>query len=151
MDIPGHSFAVLITFLVFSVPVCVFDIRYKRIPNWIVFAGIIFLFAVRFFYFQNSPLRMLIDILSGGLIFYVIRLFTKGKLGMGDVKLAAFIALFTGFPLFFAAVAIASLTGLIFALTGMALGRINKTTKIPFAPFLTAGSIIVSIINIIFF
>ncbi|MCD6398137.1 MAG: prepilin peptidase [Spirochaetaceae bacterium] len=150
MDIPGSSLAVLIIFLVFSIPVCIFDIKYKRIPNWIVFTGTVFLFAVRFFYFQDSPVSMLINMLSGGLMFYTIRFFTKGKLGMGDVKFAAFIALFLGFPLFFAAVAVASFTGLVFAVAGLAICRINKSTKIPFAPFLTAGSIIVSIINIIF-
>jgi len=150
MDVPGSSLAVLIIFLVFSIPVCIFDIKYKRIPNWIVFTGTVFLFAVRFFYFKDSPVSMLINMLSGGLMFYTNRFITKGKHGMGDVKFAALIALFTGFPLFFAAVAFSSITGLIFALAGLSVGRINKTTKIPFAPFLTAGSIIVSIINIIF-
>jgi len=150
VDISDKSLVLLILFMLFSIPVSVFDIRSMRIPNWIVFSGTVFLFAVRYFYFKDSPVGMLINMLSGGLMFYTIRFITKGKLGMGDVKFAALIALFTGFPLFFAAVAFSSITGLIFALAGLSVGRINKTTKIPFVPFLTAGSIIACLIKNIF-
>ena len=145
-----ESLVLLAIFLLVAIPVSVFDIRTRRIPNWIVFTGIVFLFALRFLYFKDSPVSLFINILTGGLIFYSVRLFTKGKLGMGDVKFAAFIALFAGFPLFFAAVGVASLAGLAFALAGMAMGKIKKTTKIPFAPFLTAGSIVIYILKIIY-
>ena len=150
MENSGQSLVLLAIFMLVSIPVSVFDIRTRKIPNWIVFSGMVFLFAVRFLYFKDSPVSMFINILIGGLIFYSVRFITKGKLGMGDVKFAAFIALFSGFPIFFAAVGFASLSGLIFAVAGMAMGKIKKNTKIPFAPFLTAGSIVIYILKIIY-
>lgn len=130
-----------VAFLIFSIPACIVDIRQKRIPDRIVFSGLAVLFVIRFFVFGDSAGSISLEMLTGSLIFVVIRLLTKGKLGMGDVKFAAFMAVFTGFPGWFIAVGSASVFGLFFAITGLISGRLNKSSKIPFAPFLTVGSI----------
>lgn len=131
----------LVTFLIFSIPACVIDIKHKRIPDWTVSSGLALLAALRFFSFGDPLVKIVLDMISGSLIFAGIRVFTKGKLGMGDVKFAAFMAVFIGFPGWFVATGLASLLGLVFAAIGLFLGKINKNTKIPFAPFLTVGSI----------
>lgn len=135
------SFLFLILFLLFSLPASVIDIRQKRIPNWIVLPGIFALFLLRIIIFEDPFQRVLFDMILGFLILFGIRFLTKGKLGMGDVKFAALMAVFIGFPGWFVASGIASALGLLFALLGLTLGRVNKNTQIPFAPFLTAGSI----------
>ncbi|MCK5201790.1 MAG: hypothetical protein KAR21_25730, partial [Spirochaetales bacterium] len=65
----------------------------------------------------------------------------------GDVKFAALMGVFIGFPGWFAAAGLASLLGLIFASAGLISGKLNKSSKIPFAPFLTVGSIGAYFIN----
>ena len=134
-------------FLIFSIPACVLDIKQKRIPDWAVFPGIAVLFGLRAFSFEDPMMRILLEILGGSLILFGIRFITKGKLGMGDVKFAALMGVFIGFPGLFVATGLASLLGLMFALIGIYSGRINKNSKIPFAPFLTVGSIGAYFIN----
>lgn len=79
----------LTAFIIFSVPASVIDIKQKRIPDWIVFPGVIVLLGFRVFGFDDPAIKILSDIILGSLIFIGIRFFTKGKLGMEDVKFAA--------------------------------------------------------------
>jgi len=130
-----------LTFIIFSIPASLIDIRRKRIPDWIIFPGVIILLAFRVFGFGDPLMRIFLEMIAGSLILFGIRFFTNGKLGMGDVKFAALMGVFIGFPGWFVATGLASVLGLIFALIGLFSGRINKNTKIPFAPFLTVGSI----------
>ncbi len=141
MSYLNGSIVFLATFIIFSVPASIIDIKQKRIPDWIVFPGIAVLLGLRAFSFGDPVIKILLEMIAGFLILFGIRLFTKGKLGMGDVKFAALMGIFIGFPGWFVATGLASLLGLIFAVLGLFSGRINKNTKIPFAPFLTVGSI----------
>lgn len=90
---------------------------------------------------HDAPLILAAELLSGALLFMGIRLITGGKLGMGDVKFAALMGVFTGFPGWFIAAGLASLFGLLFAAAGLLTGRLDRNSRIPFAPFLTLGSI----------
>ncbi len=132
---------ILLFFIVFSLPVCVTDIKYRRIPDWCVISGTAVLFALRLFLFKEPSARLLLYIIPGPLLLMAVRLITKGKLGIGDVKFAAFMGIFNGFPGWFVALGFASLSGLLFALAGLGTGKLNRRSRIPFAPFLTAGSI----------
>ncbi len=137
--INGQDFS-LVIFLLFSIPACAADIKHNRIPNQTVYPAILILTALKLI--CRIPFSAFLPgLFAGALIFYAIRVFTGGKMGMGDVKFAALMGLFNGFPYWFTAVFIASLTALIFILPGIVTGRIHTDTKIPFAPFLTAGSI----------
>ena len=137
----NESILFFAVFLIFSIPACVIDIEQKRIPDWIVFPGAAVLVGLRAFSLGDPLVRIVLEMILGPWIFVGIRLLTKGKLGMGDVKFAALMAVFVGFPGWFIAAGLASLLGLIFALTGLIFGSLNKSSKIPFAPFLTVGSI----------
>ena len=141
MNYLNGSILFLTVFIMLSVPASVIDIRQKRIPDWIVFPGIVILFGLRVFSFRDPGREILLEMIAGSLILFGIRFFTKGKLGMGDVKFAALMGTFIGFPGWFIAAGLASLLGLVFTIIGLFFGKIHKKTKIPFAPFLTAGSI----------
>ena len=130
-----------ISFLIFASTACVTDIKYRRIPDWTTFLGIGILSVLRLFLLKDTPVIILAELFYGVILFLGIRILTGGKLGMGDVKFAALMGLFNGFPQWFTAVAIASFSGLLFMLAGMAIGKLNRNSRIPFAPFLTAGSI----------
>ncbi len=129
------------SFLLISIPVSAVDIYKKEIPDLMVFAGISVLLCERIFIFGTGISAALGDMLPGGLTLLGVRLMTKGKLGMGDVKYGFFLSLYTGIPLWFFSLLFASLLGILFFLTGMAAENLKRDSKIPFAPFLTAGCI----------
>ena len=137
----------LVIFIIFSVPASIIDIKQKRVPDWIVFPGVAVIIGLRVFCLGDPLMQLLLEMIAGSLILFGIRLLTIGKLGMGDVKFAALMGVFIGFPKWFIAAGLASLIGLLFAVIGLLSGMINTNTKIPFAPFLTAGSIVAYFIN----
>lgn len=142
-----YEIIMLTVFILFSFSASVIDIKHKRIPNSIVFSGVAVLFLFRFCSYSDSIIRIFVDMISGFLILFVIRFFTKGKLGMGDVKFAVLMGVFLGFPKWFIAAGLASFLGLLFTVIGLFFGKVNRDTKIPFAPFLTVGSSIAYFIN----
>ncbi len=128
-----------VSFLLFSIPISVVDIYKRQIPNLFVFTGIVVLLWERVFIFDFNLFTPLTEMVVGGLTLQVVRMFTKGKLGMGDVKYGFYLALFTGIPLWFFSLWFASLMGIIFFILGFAAGKLKLNSKIPFAPFLTVG------------
>jgi prepilin peptidase CpaA len=64
----------------------VFDIRYRRIPNWLVLTGILFGFLLNTFLFGGTGAAA--SFLGGGLAFLIyFPLFVIRGMGAGDVKL----------------------------------------------------------------
>ncbi len=136
-----NNFLLLTCFLLFSVPASIVDIREKRIPDSIVLCGAVLLTVLRV-WGQGDPLIRVISEAAGGiLLLFAIRCATHGKLGMGDVKFAGLMGIFIGFPSWFVATALASVLGLLIVYFGILCEIADKHTKIPFAPFLSAGSI----------
>ena len=79
--------------------------------------------------------------LTTGLFFLTIYLVTKRKgMGFGDVKLAPLLGLFLGFPKIIVSLYIAFLTGAIFSIILIILGKKEWKSKIAFGPFLIIGA-----------
>ena len=76
--------------------------------------------------------------LSGGGLLWLLRRLTHGGVGLGDVKLAAAIGLWLGWPALLPAMGVAFLTG---GLAGvwLLLRGCSLQTRLPFGPFLAAG------------
>jgi leader peptidase (prepilin peptidase)/N-methyltransferase len=73
----------------------------------------------------------------------LLYLITKGKgMGFGDVKLAAFMGLFLGYPKIIGAFYIAFIVGAVIGLILMIFKKANRKTQIPFGPFLILGTTI---------
>ncbi|MBI3287486.1 MAG: prepilin peptidase [Chloroflexi bacterium] len=87
----------------------------------------------------------LISALAGGALafasFYLLALLRQGGLGAGDVKLAGFIGLITGFPLAVVAIVLSTAVGGLVA--GFLLLTRLKTLQsyIPYGPFLVFGGL----------
>ncbi len=141
MDELHRNILFLSVFIMVSIPASIIDVKYRIIPDWCVISGSVILFFLRLYISRDVLLIISLDMFSGPFIFMMIRLISRGKLGMGDVKFSALMGLFLGFPGWFAALSAASFLGLLFAAAGCIAGALNKTSRIPFAPFLTAGSI----------
>lgn len=84
---------------------------------------------------------VLMGLLIGGFFMGLI-IITRGKgMGGGDVKLGAFIGLGLGFPASLVAMMVAFLTGAIFSIIAIILGKKHFGQHIPFGPFLVIGAL----------
>lgn len=132
-------------FLLFAVPITLFDLRQFRIPDSLSIGGLLAFAALRVFSGQlpGSIWESLAGCALGFGSFVLIRLATRGKLGWGDAKFSAMIAVATGMRGWFVAVFIASVAGLLYvALSRGGQGGGSGRTRIAFAPFLALGGAI---------
>lgn len=87
-------------------------------------------------------LGLVMAIIIGG-FFWGLIIITKGKgMGGGDVKLGAFIGLMLGFPQSLLAIVLSFITGAVFSVGLLILGKKRFGQTIPFGPFLVLGSLI---------
>ena len=133
--------AALPLFLLAVIPVTAADLRDRRIPNAAVVLGL----ALAFWWaWQRGDAQLWDSLLGGALaftLFWCVWYFSRGRLGLGDVKFAPVVGAFCGAAGFFAATFVAAALGLVLALALMAVDRANARVKIPFAPFLSAGGV----------
>jgi len=129
------TFYICILFLVL-----VIDLEHRLILNVVILPAIL-IAGVGSLIFPG-PLRALAGGLVGFASFYLIALARKGGMGGGDVKLAAFIGLATGFPSIIVALLIAILAGGTTALV-LVLTRVKGLKSyIPYGPFLVVGGLV---------
>lgn len=120
------------------------DFKMGIIPNRFV----LFIFLWGFLWqFLRPDLPMesaLTGFLTGGVLFYVIALASKGGMGGGDIKLMAALGFITGWPYVLVLFMLSFILG---ALAGGFLLIIKKKTlkdSLPFAPFLSIGFLLVT-------
>ncbi|MFP4364403.1 MAG: prepilin peptidase [Spirochaetia bacterium] len=134
MSVPGA-----VIFFLAAVPIAIQDFRSYTIPDIPVYAGIV---LSSIFRVSEGELwwGIAIEIAAGFALFYLFWFFMQKRLGFGDVKLAAFIAAAVGFPAWFFAVLSGCILALVWA--GVVTLSFDRDWKIPFAPFLCAGTLI---------
>ena len=132
--------------ILFAVAATVFDIKTRRIPNWLVLGmfGVWLLLLIHEFSTSpcNAPAELLdcaLGFLVGGGIFMLVYIISHKGLGGGDVKFMAAAGLYLGLsstiPAILYGTILAALTGLVLIL----LKKITKKDKLPLAPFLLVG------------
>ncbi|NLG51854.1 MAG: prepilin peptidase, partial [Chloroflexi bacterium] len=93
------------------------------------------------------PTLSMISQLIGGVvafgIFFLVWIISPKGMGAGDVKLAGFVGLITGFPGALAAVFGSFIMGGVVALVLLATGKATRKTAIPFAPFMVIAAFLV--------
>ncbi len=117
-----------------------FDMRHGRIHDGAVVA--LALTATTFRVHDAS--MTLSGAIAGGIIFGTLWLLGRGRwLGAGDIGLGSAVGLLCGTTAatVFAA-ACAFTLGALIAMTGLATGRLQRGDHLPFAPFLTAGTVV---------
>lgn len=125
----------------------VYDVKHMIIPDEVIYPALIgsLLLAIINGYF--SGWQTVIGYLAAGLIaggfFYLLAEVSDGKwMGGGDIKLAALMGFLLGWPGTLVAMYVGFITGAIFGLVLLGLKKKNYTSRIPFGPFLVAGTFI---------
>jgi leader peptidase (prepilin peptidase)/N-methyltransferase len=137
---PHFAFVALVA-CVFIV-VLVIDVEHRLIPNQVIYPAIGAAFVA-------TPLVtgvVLPQVLWGGavglaLLSLIVLVYPQG-IGLGDVKLAAFIGLVAGFPLVLLALFLSFVLGGGVGAAALLARRVGMKDALPFAPFLAMGGMV---------
>ena len=131
-----------------AVGLSLFDIREHRLPNRIVYpwagvtAGLLLFISL----LAGEPGAFGRSVLSGivwGAALAMTRLIRPPPLGMGDVKLAVVLGMhagYAGWSVLGGAVVLSFLFGGAASVVLLLSGRVSRRARIPFGPFLLAGT-----------
>jgi leader peptidase (prepilin peptidase)/N-methyltransferase len=152
---PNHivHFVVWLLVLVGFVALTIYDFRWYILPNKVVYPLVALSGAWAIYNLFTVPGGQLIHhiiTLIGALavssgIFYALYQLSDGRwIGGGDVKLGLIIGFLVGTGLKgFLALFIASLIGTIVAVPGLLSGKMQRTSRLPFGPFLITATVVV--------
>ena len=120
-----------------------YDIQYLEVPEIYTFSAI----AVVFLWGILSPTLSLYDMAIGGgiaAIFFGLQVMISKEqwLGSGDTQVGILMGLFFGWQLFLVSLFLTYIIGLIVTLILIAMKKVRRNSKIPFAPFLVTGTFI---------
>jgi leader peptidase (prepilin peptidase)/N-methyltransferase len=120
--------------------ISVVDLEERRVPNRLVLPGLVAALAARTA--LDPSVRWVAGAAIAGGAFFVLALVYPAGMGMGDVKLAAFLGAWLGWNgvlalLLGSFVAFVPSVGIL-----VVRGRAGRKVAIPFAPFLAAGGVI---------
>jgi leader peptidase (prepilin peptidase) / N-methyltransferase len=122
------------------VAVTVTDLERRIVPNRIVVPALVIALIVQTV--RDPSVEWIVAGLAASGFFFIAALIYPAGLGMGDVKLAAFLGAWLGAPVIVALFA-GSLLAVIPAIFILATqGRSARKVGIPFAPFLAGGGIV---------
>lgn len=142
--------AVWFVILTGLIALLVYDLKWMLLPNRIVYpmlgiaaAGVL-IRALMFAEGMAPVAQALWGLLTIGGLFYLLFQVSKGRwIGGGDVKLGALLGLLVGGPLSsLLLLFLASLSGSITSLPLLLTGKLSRSDRIPFGPFLIAAGIV---------
>jgi leader peptidase (prepilin peptidase)/N-methyltransferase len=129
-------------YILLLIVILVVDLEHHRILNRLIYPGL----ALGLLTAPFVAHHYLLELLGGGLVgfglLFLIALAYPGGMGMGDVKLAAFIGLMVGFPEILVALFLSFVVGGIAAASLMWGGLKGRQDPIPFGPFLAIGGMV---------
>ena len=118
------------------------DLEVRLLPNRIVFPAMLAATAWQAIFFPGRLVECLVASLCAGFVFLLPSLIQPGAVGMGDVKVAAFLGLVLGAGVI-AALLVGSLLSAPVALAMLLVkGAGARRTALPFGPFLALGAAI---------
>lgn len=134
-------------FFVFSILILIIDIKYLIIPDVCLLVLFFGLMMIDFFFCKEKIFYYFISALVAFFIFFIVYLITKKGMGLGDVKYSFVIGYFLGIEKWIFAILLACICGIILFCVGIHLFKWTKIKKLPFAPFLSVGSLAIGVCN----
>lgn len=145
----------LAVFILFGLWLSIIDIRLHRLPNQIVGAMALLLIGVQavIALTQSQPDRLIAALataLATTLVYVVLYMFSRGSMGMGDVKFAFPLGLVIGWhnpEQWLSAIFLTFCLAGIVALTGIALKRTSWKSALALGPYMFIASGFVCLIS----
>jgi leader peptidase (prepilin peptidase)/N-methyltransferase len=129
-------------FVLAVIPIVIVDVREQRIPDALIIACALAICARRLIFSDGMSLWFLIDPCIGFGFLWVFWFLSKGRIGLGDAKLSGLVALWVGMPGWIVSLFAASTLGIGYASIQIVRGRMDRSDRIPFAPFLAGGALV---------
>lgn len=131
----------------------IYDLKWMLMPDKIAISAIAvgLVNSLIVIISSNNKLETILSIVGSLLIlcglYLSLYIVSKGKwIGFGDVKLGLALALMLAdWRLAFLALFVANLIGCFVTLPGLIIGKLNKTSHIPFGPFLIIGFVLTAL------
>jgi prepilin signal peptidase PulO-like enzyme (type II secretory pathway) len=145
------SFGLWLLYLIGLIALLVYDLRWMLLPNAMIFPLIglsVVESAIRYSVQVGvGPLDYVASVVFGvavlGGLYWVLHTVSGGKwVGYGDVKLGVFMGIGLGFRRSLLALFLANIIGCIIVLPGLLTGKLKRTSRVPFGPFLIAAFVI---------
>lgn len=145
-------FAMWLVVIVGLATLFVYDLRWFILPDKIVIPLIVLaLINILVQFFTHQPYGnawetftfYLFGLLPISGLYWLIYVFSKGKLvGLGDVKLGIFFGLALGWPGTLLTLFLANVLGFLFVIPPLLRGKLKRSSRVPFGPFLIAAFVI---------
>lgn len=128
----------------------IYDLKWSLLPDKInyIFALVAFVGAILIVIDSGAPLASALNIVGSVLVlsglYYLLHTLSKGRLvGFGDVKLGLGLGLLLAdWRLGIVALFTANLLGCLVVAPGLITGKLKRTSRVPFGPFLILGTLI---------
>ena len=140
LTVEGLAAAVLFSLLLVIIFI---DLEFLIIPNRLVLAGLILGSPLILVQSPQLLLNGLLGLLVGGGLLLITAVVSRGGMGGGDIKLAAMIGLYLGWPQVLLMLFVSFLLGSVVGLGLVALRRKKMKEAVPFGPFLAVATYIV--------
>ena len=143
------SFIIILCFiLIFAVLLSVYDIRNFSVPLWRLILGTVGLLVLRIIFYINTVYLYLISAAILTMIYFLVKLITRGKLGTGDILFGLFQGLGFRPQFIWICLAVEAVIGLIFFLIcHYRKGNSSNAKKMPFIPFMACGLLVSFLID----
>ncbi|HAK68637.1 MAG TPA: hypothetical protein DEO40_00085 [Treponema sp.] len=138
-----------IIFWAFSLAIAVHDLKSMKIPDLLVYSGTAVLFIYKAAFSRSGLTLCIISSLLSVALFAAVRSVSRGGLGWGDVKYSALCGLYAGLIGVFVGYIVSALFCALYFLILKALKKYDKEKAVPFAPFMAAGTIAVTLAPIV--
>jgi prepilin signal peptidase PulO-like enzyme (type II secretory pathway) len=144
-------FVLWLIMVIVLVALAVYDLRWMLLPDKLTFplvgmsvvAGLVLSMGV-----EHQTVFQALTFLATGVaslagVYYVLYMISKGAwVGFGDIKLTLAMGLAGGWKVGLITLMLANVIGLLVVLPGLLSGKLTRTSRVPFGPFLIAGFII---------
>jgi len=141
LDSPGWMVAIVVGYGAFLIAIAAYDARRRRVPNVAIYPAIAVALGLAFVRPDGPWWSFVLAGVAAAALFVALGVASRGGMGMGDAKLAAFIGLMTGWPGVLVAVFVAFAVGAAAGLMLIAAGRLERREPLPFAPALAVGAL----------
>ena len=140
-SLPVAASALVVTAVLLCIALVDFQVR--RIPNALVLALLVWAAMQLVWLGQPEPLAAVAGVLMAGGLFLLLRLVSRGAMGMGDVKLEVALGALLGFPAIVSAMFLGVIAGGLAAFVLLLMKRVGRKDPIAYGPYLALGAWIV--------